>query len=102
MLCRRYLCFGTKELVWECLEDVACTCSTTDRSFNLNSAMRSKNFFAAKSQITFLEGNPVNLWHELIEKYTVRELTLAKDKLPALAGLANSFQVSEPLLQVHS
>jgi hypothetical protein len=34
LLSRRYLCFGSKELLWECMEDVACSCSVAYGPFN--------------------------------------------------------------------
>jgi len=34
LLSKRYLCFGSKEVLWECQEDVACSCSTGVGSFS--------------------------------------------------------------------
>ena len=34
LLSKRYLCFGDKEILWECCEDVACSCSVTSGPFN--------------------------------------------------------------------
>ena len=33
LLSRRFLCFAANEVLWECLEDVACSCSTTVDGF---------------------------------------------------------------------
>jgi hypothetical protein len=34
LLSKRYLCFGSKEVLWECVEDVACSCCVGDSSFS--------------------------------------------------------------------
>ena len=33
-LSKRYLCFGSKEILWECEEDVACSCSVGKGPFS--------------------------------------------------------------------
>jgi hypothetical protein len=34
LLSKRYLCFGSKEILWECEEDVACSCAVGDGPFS--------------------------------------------------------------------
>jgi hypothetical protein len=103
LLSRRFLCFAKDEVRWECLEDVACACSTTRDGFNPRQvAMDSKPAFLADSPTKWTlsrlqdleEVEVTKFWRDLVHLYTKRRLTFAKDKLPALAGLAALFSVS--------
>lgn len=97
LLSRRYLCFGSTEILWECMEDVACTCSMASGPFNPRSSDRVPSFSgcsATKLQLSSATGDHRTLWRDLASQYNARELTYARDKLPALAGLADAFQVS--------
>ncbi|PVI08681.1 HET-domain-containing protein [Periconia macrospinosa] len=106
LLARRYLLFGSKEVLWECREDVACSCSmTTDggpfkpRGGTASDKPCFPNCPATKWQIAHLEdgargtsGHREGVWRDVVEEYTCRELTFAGDKLPALEGIAVSLQ----------
>lgn len=96
LLSRRYLCFGSTEILWECMEDVACTCSMGAGPFNPRNPDCEPSFrdcAATKLQLSSATGNYKKLWQNLVSQYHARELTYARDKLPALAGLADAFQV---------
>jgi len=96
LLSRRYLCFGSTEILWECMEDVACNCSMGAGPFNPRDPDREPSFrdcAATKLQLSSATGNYQKLWQDLVSQYNARELTYARDKLPALAGLADAFQV---------
>jgi hypothetical protein len=102
LLSRRFLCFGSHEVIWECLEEVACPCSMTVGPFNPRSpgiAARFKRCPATKAQIFSPSADHATLWRSLVTEYSLRKLTYAKDKLPALAGLATRFQVSQSRLK---
>jgi hypothetical protein len=98
-LSRRFLCFSENEIQWECLDDVACTCSSINGGFNAR--------YGSSDEFAFPECLPVkwrlarlndlkkdeisNLWLDMVSVYTQTLLTFGKDKLPALAGLAKAF-----------
>jgi hypothetical protein len=102
VLSRRYLFFGTQELLWECLEDVACSCSMAEESFNNCLRGTDPSFInspATKIRFSRLEeltaSEIAEEWRDLVQQYCSRDLTFPADKLPALTGLANAFQVSD-------
>ena len=98
LLSRRFLCFGAHEVQWECHEETACSCSTTTDGFN-NRRNDGKPSFPLCSatkyelvRIKTMDREEIStLWREIVEQYNTRQLTYIKDKLPALAGLANIF-----------
>lgn len=101
LLSPRFLCFGQEEIQWECLENVACSCSTTDDGFNWQPHdNRDGPGFPHSSSTKFtlarlneLEPDKISqLWREMVSQYSERTLTVPGDKLPALAGLAKLFQ----------
>jgi hypothetical protein len=102
LLSKRFLCFAKDEVRWECSEDVACACSSVSDGFNPRQA--SNDFKPALpadvptkwtlSRLdSFDELETTSVWLELVTKYSKRRLTFAKDKLPALAGLAALFAI---------
>lgn len=100
LLSRRFLYFGTDELLWECLEDVACECSSTGTPFKLLSDGEEAAFYYCapiKRRFTNLHERTsaecAEDWRTMVNAYTQRSLTLARDTLPALSGLAKAFKV---------
>ncbi|KAH7310801.1 heterokaryon incompatibility protein-domain-containing protein [Stachybotrys elegans] len=98
ILSKRFLCFATHEIFWECLEDISCTCSVVDGPFNERS-YRYPSFTdspSTKYLFTNLDRLPITelpmAWRALIREYSWRELTFASDKLPALDGLVAKFK----------
>jgi hypothetical protein len=99
-LSRRFLCFQGSEMQWECLDDVACTCSSINGCFNSryhpsNDEPAFPNCGPVKWKLAKLNGlkedETVKLWQEMVSIYSHNLLTFGKDKLPALAGLARTF-----------
>jgi hypothetical protein len=101
LLSRRFLCFARNEILWECQEDVACSCSTSEVAFN-HRFSGAKPGFLNCSSAKFDFGNIFrisrddlwSLWRQLLSQYTERQLTYPSDKLPALAGLAAHFEAA--------
>ncbi|KAK5264440.1 hypothetical protein LTR96_010202 [Exophiala xenobiotica] len=78
LLSRRVLHFGHHCLAYSCLESFTCECSECRRpTINLRES------FTGQVQLA-----SVTVWHMLVQNYTRRQLTVARDKLPAIAGLA--------------
>lgn len=102
LLSRRYLCFAESELLWECREDVACSCSTNDAGFNHRDRPGTNPAFPKchpnKFSIAHMSELPrkelLSLWRNIVSQYTERLLTFPKDKLPALDGFRQVFDVA--------
>jgi hypothetical protein len=101
LLSRRFLCFARNEILWECQEDVACSCSTSDTGFNHRVPGAKPGFlncWAAKFEFAAIFQLPKNnlwsLWRDVVTRYSRRELTYPHDKMPALAGLAMHFEAA--------
>jgi hypothetical protein len=100
LLSKRYLCFGRHEVLWECREDVACSCSTTATAFNHHLSAkpcfpRSESTKFDFTSVSELSKNDLwSLWRQLVTHYSERRLTFPTDKLPALAGLASTFELA--------
>jgi hypothetical protein len=95
LLSRRFLCFGIKEVIWGCLEEVACPCSTIPGSFNSRGSevvARFRDCPATKARMSSPNTDGTSLWRDLVSEYSSRQLTYPNDKLPALAGLASAIQ----------
>lgn len=75
LLAPRMLYFSHNELVWECLEDGKCQCGRYQQYTN----PKMQNWTSSKS------------WRRAVELYTSLELTMEKDRLPALYGFANFY-----------
>ncbi|KAK3350278.1 heterokaryon incompatibility protein-domain-containing protein [Lasiosphaeria hispida] len=81
-LAPRRLSFGTHQLFWECSRLVL----AEDGRRNDVSPHRLAHLIPA--------GHPGGChlaWHDMVKQYSAHDLTLASDRLPALAGLAQAF-----------
>ena len=101
LLSRRFLCFAANEVLFECLEDVVCSCSTTADGFKHRDQSGNPAFLnCPPSKFDFAKIGDLpreklwELWRELVTQYTKRDLTFPDDKLPALAGLARNFRTA--------
>jgi hypothetical protein len=78
-LAPRTLHFLQDELLWECVDDVACECGES-------SLERSKKFIHNKSRA---EASAKMVWHAWVSEYSALDITFRSDRLPAISGLAN-------------
>ncbi|KAK5242098.1 hypothetical protein LTR20_010065 [Exophiala xenobiotica] len=83
LLSRRVLEFGNHCLAYSCLESSTCECGECIGEC-IRSTMRLREVFTSQVK----ETQPTPVWHGLVQNYTKRQLTVARDKLPAIAGLA--------------
>ncbi|CAJ2503527.1 Uu.00g109210.m01.CDS01 [Anthostomella pinea] len=84
ILASRIVHFTATELVWECNTHCRCECSELEGKAPQNkfgAGQSLKSFFARE-----LAGH--GAWETVVEHYSVRQLTVATDLLPALSGLA--------------
>ena len=86
LLAPRVLFFSERELRWSCTQETYCECGDTSDS-DLRSA-------AALRELRRSDDREVQarMWRLLVDEYSRLSLTLLRDKLPALAGLAQRFQ----------
>ena len=72
----RTLHFGEYEIGWEYLSIISCECSATSQRYRRTESL--------------LKRAPLKmLWTEVVAEYTQMDLTVAEDRLAALAGLAS-------------
>ncbi|KAK3366688.1 heterokaryon incompatibility protein-domain-containing protein [Lasiosphaeria ovina] len=83
VLARRILTYTKHELRWTCVSGTACECGLFGE-------------FAAdpfRSVFSVTEETEVHrLWYQVLERYTRRQITYVKDRLPALSGIAKVVQ----------
>lgn len=90
-LARRTLHFHAHELVWECKTGLMCECR------GLNAVDKDKNWYNRgwKARHTSWKTadlqNMADLWLEIINVFSVLDLTHESDRLPALSGIASRF-----------
>jgi hypothetical protein len=104
-LSTRFLHFTANELIWECKEDMDCECNQTklrdSDSPDLAPAENSHLYYNAfKSYyleaFTAIPYRVQIIWRDVIDSYSELELSHARDKLPALSGIANKFKQLRP------
>ena len=93
LLSSRVLYFGQHELFWECKEVAACECSFVDRVKSDQSAKLGHHQRLARNQNNYAE--LVDQWHSVVESYTDLNMTVEKDKFPAISGLAKRMKRME-------
>ncbi|EGO51520.1 hypothetical protein NEUTE1DRAFT_132434 [Neurospora tetrasperma FGSC 2508] len=94
-LSTRTIHFGHQQLLWECMEGKACTqhpWPLFDRG-----QMTLRKAMASTSEIVVYQPKEMRMkWQNLVEEYSGRSLTIPTDKLIALSGIAQSYQVLFP------
>ena len=71
--------FAPSELVWECKTEVLSECGYE---------LRDHPSLGLARKFHDVEERPLELWQELVQSYSARELTQHTDVLPAISGLA--------------
>ena len=90
LLSPRVVHFCDEEVLWECREHALCECGfMTDRT-----TLGKREYSKALNQEE--PGRIQELWHEMVERYSLLSLSFGADKLPALAGLARQISRKRP------
>jgi Heterokaryon incompatibility protein (HET) len=84
LLSPRVLHYQLNELSWECLEECACQCSKPVHD-GLKARYGQDLSYGSSLRLR-------DCWHELVRAYSVLLLSFAKDKLPAISGIALQMQ----------
>ena len=82
---RRILHITSEQMVWECR---SCHIAESAPSLPQNGAPWLGNLAKTLRGVRLSQSALMAYWPRLVEEYTQRKLTLGKDKLPALSGLA--------------
>lgn len=83
VLASRILTYTKHELRWTCLSGTACECGL----FGEFATDPFRSVFSVEE-----EAEVHKLWHDVLERYTQRNITYIKDRLPALSGIAKVVQ----------
>lgn len=88
ILSRRVLHFFNNRVVWQCKEHLL----AEDYCHLSPSADGVARFSDIQPYFGLHRPPSLDLWFDIVEAYSLRKLTVASDKLVAVAGLANSFR----------
>ena len=87
MLAPRFLHFLDKELAWDCRTESMCECGAQ----RWRSSMGYKKL-AFSSELQSASRGVASVWRGIVESYTKLYLSYEKDRLSAVAGIAQVFQ----------
>ena len=89
--------YADTELVYECLTGTNCECGAL-QNWQLDDTLMPRRAMTTSSAVRRYLHMPRSsiplpqIWHDVVETYSAKDLTFHADKLPALAGLAKRFQ----------
>jgi hypothetical protein len=86
VLSTRVLHYTQSELIFECKTEVISEDGARPRGLYTMGLAQKLSSGGGK------ENDPYGCWHDLIESYSIRELTFGSDKLPAVSGVAKQIQ----------
>ncbi|KAL7930801.1 heterokaryon incompatibility domain-containing protein [Trichoderma chlorosporum] len=84
LLSRRMLHFTRNELIWECFEETRCECGWYDN-----------NTRSPGARGCYKQSPAFKSWAQIIQGYAKRPLTVATDRLPALAGIGKAISAAK-------
>ena len=90
LLSPRVLHFGHLELLWECMEQNNCECSSMQGLLTL--WFSEKKFYCGALLDIFPPRRLANIWREVVQDYSQMNLTQGKDIFPAISGAAKTMQ----------
>jgi hypothetical protein len=88
MLARRFLSFTTAEVQWECQSHSVCECSSRD---DVSVGRLDRHAYDLKNILGGDDRSVYSWWGFIVRMYSVRKLTVASDKLPAISAVARRF-----------
>ena len=87
IMSRRILHITSEQMMWKCR---SCHIAESAPSLPQNGAPWLEAFVKTLRGVRLSQSALMDYWPRLVEEYTQRKLTLGRDKLPALSGLAKS------------
>jgi hypothetical protein len=91
LLSPRILHFTTEEIVWECMEQTTCECGCIRSLWSPGHEPFDKDLLHEPALARASRGDLRDKWHRVIEEYSRLNLTLERDRLPAVSGAARRF-----------
>lgn len=94
LLSPRIVHFGNIDITWECNTDITCYCDTWQHSYSrdpIGHPIKPQH----ASCLTCRDDNQDSMssrWIRIVEAYTEMDLTVASDRLPAIAGIAKQYR----------
>lgn len=96
ILGQRIVHYCESEIIWECLTCLQCECNALD-GFKEDRLRDVRQFAAETSRKPERSAEDwLVLWRDLVAAYSMSRLTFAKDRLPALSGLASTWASNIP------
>ncbi|KAI9167872.1 hypothetical protein HJFPF1_04012 [Paramyrothecium foliicola] len=91
LLSPRVVHFTPEELVWECMERTTCECGCIRSLWSPGHVPFDKDLIYDKALSSASRSDLRDRWRRLVEEYSRLELTLDRDRLPAMSGAARRF-----------
>jgi hypothetical protein len=91
LLSPRVLHFTHEELVWECMEKTTCECGCIRSLWSPGHVPFDKDLLYEPLLRRASRQDIKDRWHRLVQEYSRLQLTLSRDKLPAISGAARRF-----------
>ncbi|KAH7324774.1 heterokaryon incompatibility protein-domain-containing protein [Stachybotrys elegans] len=88
LLSPRVVHFTWEELIWECMEQTTCECGCIRSLWSPNFVPFDKNLLFDKILRHDSKMESKERWYRLVEEYSRLQLTLDRDRLPAISGAA--------------
>ncbi|KAK0715425.1 heterokaryon incompatibility protein-domain-containing protein, partial [Lasiosphaeris hirsuta] len=88
LLSARLVTYSDREVQWACPSVRACECGGSDGAKNLTPQTHDDHFPTALWQLADRAKAP-DFWVNLVNSYSARSLTVERDRLPALSGIAS-------------
>lgn len=88
VLSTRILHYTASELIFECKTSFRCECSSSQKTSSTTPSLIPKAVAKMKTRPEAIW----DAWHRLLEQYSMRNLTIQNDKLPAISGIASKIQ----------
>lgn len=97
LLSPRVIHFAEQELTWECMQRIDCECGGLTRYHRFDHQTPHKMHHSQALHESSSNARELHArWRTMVEQYSGLSLTLGKDKLPALSGLARQIQRCRP------
>jgi hypothetical protein len=90
VLCSKILHFTSTELVFECKSSFSCECKPNLKKWPTTPGLLAR--YQSQKLSKRSREQIFQLWHRLVAQYSLRSLTCAFDKLPAISGIAKKVQ----------
>jgi hypothetical protein len=86
VLSTRVLHYTATELLFECKTSYRCECMPDRKAYPTTPSLIPKAVGSKKTNAVY------EAWQRIVEKYSVRDLTVAGDKFPAISGIASKIR----------